>query len=132
MALGYASLGKRVLDRQVEVEQSQGVGYGRASLADSSGDVVLRQGEFVGQLPVGMSFLYCVEVCPLDVLDDGDGKLVALGQLPDDRRDVVQSGHLGGANSSLAGHELVAVQYFGHRSEEHTSELQSRQYLVCR
>src|SRR3712207_8243466 len=27
---------------------------------------------------------------------------------------------------------LIAVDVAGHRSEEHTSELQSRQYLVCR
>src|SRR3712207_8479275 len=29
-----------------------------------------------------------------------------------------------------AGHSAIA--YLGYRSEEHTSELQSRQYLVCR
>src|SRR3712207_7352461 len=39
-------------------------------------------------------------------------------------------GHVGGAGQDVvderAGHELAV------RSEEHTSELQSRQYLVCR
>src|SRR3712207_7676440 len=36
--------------------------------------------------------------------------------------------------ASLDGHQLFVVlhQVFYHRSEEHTSELQSRQYLVCR
>src|SRR3712207_7925380 len=29
-------------------------------------------------------------------------------------------------------HDVAAVRYRSHRSEEHTSELQSRQYLVCR
>src|SRR3712207_8033585 len=32
----------------------------------------------------------------------------------------------------LAGHDRYEAAAFGNRSEEHTSELQSRQYLVCR
>src|SRR3712207_7061907 len=32
----------------------------------------------------------------------------------------------------VAERELAARVQLGHRSEEHTSELQSRQYLVCR
>src|SRR3712207_7491547 len=37
-------------------------------------------------------------------------------------------GSLFGVDSEWDGHEL----FYGFRSEEHTSELQSRQYLVCR
>src|SRR3712207_8275268 len=37
---------------------------------------------------------------------------------------------LGGQRPPLARHSSVALD--GRRSEEHTSELQSRQYLVCR
>src|SRR3712207_7811748 len=34
--------------------------------------------------------------------------------------------------ASVAGHPLEMIDFGGGRSEEHTSELQSRQYLVCR
>src|SRR3712207_7395152 len=55
---------------------------------------------------------------------DGDRGSAGL----DPRGDVEQRGELsGGAPGDDAGQ--VALE---HRSEEHTSELQSRQYLVCR
>src|SRR3712207_9538736 len=34
--------------------------------------------------------------------------------------------------SAYAARPQVAIEHFHRRSEEHTSELQSRQYLVCR
>src|SRR3712207_8398289 len=34
--------------------------------------------------------------------------------------------------SALAGYAFAKFRFRGRRSEEHTSELQSRQYLVCR
>src|SRR3712207_5433094 len=40
--------------------------------------------------------------------------------------------HLGGAAGALPGRGLLLRPDVHHRSEEHTSELQSRQYLVCR
>src|SRR5947209_17178664 len=39
---------------------------------------------------------------------------------------------LGGGALSTVGQEVLAVADSAPRSEEHTSELQSRQYLVCR
>ena len=109
-----------LLDRRLELEQPQGVGDGRASPPDAGRDVVLGQAELVGQLAVGVRLLHGVEVGTLDVLDEGDGQLVAFGHLADDRRNVVQAGHLSGPDPSLAGHELVAVQDLGddHRLED--------------
>src|SRR3712207_9511248 len=78
--------------------------------------------------------------------------------VPDEDRPEVPEGHLGGEEAqetadvrehapgeeprdgqpsvrALLGERLVlvvGVVVAGHRSEEHTSELQSRQYLVCR
>src|SRR3712207_8277018 len=46
------------------------------------------------------------------------------------------SGHTDGADCNISGHRQRIGSGAGvsgqHRSEEHTSELQSRQYLVCR
>src|SRR3712207_9537213 len=54
------------------------------------------------------------------------GQLVAV-----DRRDhgVLEAHLLGGVGDPVG---LVEVEFHRFRSEEHTSELQSRQYLVCR
>src|SRR3712207_8058759 len=61
--------------------------------------------------------------------DDDELRVVAVPLLADrlDRHVVLgeQLGHPG-QHAGLVGHVK------GHRSEEHTSELQSRQYLVCR
>src|SRR3712207_8624178 len=51
----------------------------------------------------------CVEACPVDACFAED-------QVPDEWSKFVQ----------------INADYFKSRSEEHTSELQSRQYLVCR
>src|SRR3712207_9530453 len=43
-----------------------------------------------------------------------------------------EAGHRVGRHAVEVPRRLVAQQQHGVRSEEHTSELQSRQYLVCR
>src|SRR3712207_7364034 len=40
--------------------------------------------------------------------------------------------HIGLAGRRILGPDRLAVEILDRRSEEHTSELQSRQYLVCR
>src|SRR3712207_405359 len=56
--------------------------------------------------------------------------MVSDGQLPTDRVHVLSTGGmLDQARRTTAARVLVATEV---RSEEHTSELQSRQYLVCR
>src|SRR3712207_8863941 len=58
-------------------------------------------------------------------------------RLPD-RRDEGHDAHLAGGREPLRGevrlrqHRLPQGAFDAQRSEEHTSELQSRQYLVCR
>src|SRR3712207_8426733 len=46
------------------------------------------------------------------------------------RPELFDSGYQASFYSFPSGHATVAVGFY--RSEEHTSELQSRQYLVCR
>ena len=113
MALGDVALGQRLLDGRLEVEQPQRVGYRGSGSADTSGDVVLRQTELVGELAIGVSLLHGVQVGTLYVLDDRDSKLIALGHLANDRRDVVEAGHLRRPDAALARDKLIAVEDFG-------------------
>src|SRR3712207_7642952 len=54
------------------------------------------------------------------------------GRRPDDQAGLLDDHHPGGPRVQLVG-QRVEVRVAGvRRSEEHTSELQSRQYLVCR
>src|SRR3712207_8728026 len=56
-----------------------------------------------------------------------------LRQHEHERKQHEQSGaHAGWIELQGAGHGVSGQAHFGFRSEEHTSELQSRQYLVCR
>ena len=77
------------------------------------GDVVLGEPELVDQLAVGVGRLDRVEVRALEVLDERELELVAIGELADDGRDALEAGGLGGAQPALAGDELVAVDGLG-------------------
>src|SRR3712207_7327153 len=70
----------------------------------------------------------------LDTVLAGDDRLVeleALAPLDDDREGGVVGGD-GGEDGALSGGRGRGGGLGTARSEEHTSELQSRQYLVCR
>src|SRR3712207_8037694 len=64
---------------------------------------------------------------PLDGLLDRQRDLVGLAVADADLRLLVAHDHEGREREAAA-----ALDDLGDRSEEHTSELQSRQYLVCR
>src|SRR3712207_7160940 len=74
-------------------------------------------------------------------LDDGILEVLAVSQVPKLRYlrnlpKVFKGAHLGQPETHLFRGEVVEVDadraFDIYRSEEHTSELQSRQYLVCR
>ena len=69
--------------------------------------------ELVDQLAVGVRLLDRVEVRALEVLDERQLELLAIGELADDRRDALQAGQPRGADAALAGDELVAVEGLG-------------------
>jgi hypothetical protein len=89
VALGDGAFGDRLLDSRLQVKESHRVRHGGAGATDPLGDLVLRQRELLGQLPIGVGLLHGVEVGSLDVLDEGDGQLVAWGHLPDGGGHVV-------------------------------------------
>src|SRR3712207_8533266 len=63
------------------------------------------------------------------------GKISLAGELPFGPHLTSDTGHLGGEGVELIDHgvdRVFQLQDLAPRSEEHTSELQSRQYLVCR
>ena len=80
-----------------EVEQPERVGDGRPGPPDPLGDLVLGEPELVDQLAVGERLLDRVEVGALDVLDEGELELVAVGELADERRDPLEAGQRRGA-----------------------------------
>src|SRR4029079_17488291 len=55
-----------------------------------------------------------IKILSLQVLDERELELLAIGQLSDDRRDAFEPGRLRGAQPALAGDELVAVDGLGH------------------
>src|SRR3712207_3195254 len=66
----------------------------------------------------------------------GDRGIANCGRIDDPGRGIGRQRHdgrlqFGHGNHRVASAERTCLQY-GKRSEEHTSELQSRQYLVCR
>ena len=72
-----------------------------------------RERELVDELAVGARRLDRVEVLALEVLDERELELLAIGELADDRRDALQAGEPRGADAALAGDELVAVDRLG-------------------
>src|SRR3712207_7968307 len=69
----------------------------------------------------------------LPISDDGDGATPHVGDV--DEAAVGRPGDvLGAVPDRDRGHDRIGVRvdHRDDRSEEHTSELQSRQYLVCR
>ena len=114
MALGQPTVRDRRLDPGREVEQAERVRDGRSGPADPRRDLVLAEAELVDELSVGLRRLERIEVLALEVLDEGELELVAVGELADDRRDAFEAGGLRGPEATLAGDELVAVDRLGH------------------
>src|SRR3712207_9113205 len=86
---------------------------------------LFRSGQHVGESLAGVKLVgEAVDHRDLGML--GELVDVTLGEGADHDRDQVAREHLGRVLDRLAPAELEV------RSEEHTSELQSRQYLVCR
>ena len=89
-----------------EVQEPEGVRDGRALLADALGDFVLGQLEIVDQDPVGLGLLDRVQLLALEVLDERQLEELLVGDVPDDRRDLVDAGALGRPPAALAGDQL--------------------------
>ena len=92
-----------------QAEQPQRVGDMAAALADDARDVGLRIVVVGAELRVAVRLLDRVEIGALDVLDDGEFERLAIADVDDDDRDLVQAGALRRAPAPLAGDDLVGV-----------------------
>ena len=114
VAFGQAAVGDRGLDAS-----ARGRGGGACSRRSIGRDrpgsaiCILGEPELVDELAVCLGRLERIEVLALQVLDERELELVAVGELPDDGRDALQAGELGGPEPALAGDELVAVDGLG-------------------
>ena len=114
VALGQSPVGDRGLDARSEVEQAECVRDRRAGTPDAGREAVLGEPEFVDELAIGIGRLDRVEVFALEVLDQGELELIAIGELAHESRDAVEPGGLGRPKPPLTGDELVAVDRLGH------------------
>ena len=78
------SVANESLDVIGEGEQSERVCNGRTILADGLGDLLVRQAEFVDQLPITFSLFYRIEVLALKVLDERQTQQLFVGNVPND------------------------------------------------
>ena len=114
VALGQSPVGDRGLDPRREVEQAKCVRDRRAGPPDAGREAVLGEPEFVDELAIGIGRLDRVEILSLEVLDEGEFELIAIGELAHESRDAIETGGLGRPKAPLTGDELVAVDRLGH------------------
>ena len=124
-ALRARSLTSRATDGR-QLQQPQGVGHRGPALAHPAGDVVLAEGELLGQLRVGRGLLQRGEVLALEVLDQGLLERGGVGDLADQRRDRGEAGLLGGPPAALAGDQLEVVADRAHQDRLEDAELADR------
>ena len=114
MALGQSPVGDRGLDPRGEVEQAERVRDRRAGTPDTGREAILGEPEFVDELAIGIGGLDRVEILALEVLDEGELELIAIGELAHESRDAIEAGGLRRPKPPLTGDELVAVDRLGH------------------
>ena len=107
------AVGDRGLDPLVELQEAERVGDRRPGSTDLPGDVLLGQPELLVELPEGVRFLDRVEVLALDVLDECELELLAIGELADHRGNSLESGEASGLDAALTGDDPVAVERLG-------------------
>ena len=85
---------------------------GGARTTDLPRDLVLGQAELLVELAERVGLLDRIEVLALDVLDERQLELLAIGQLADHGWNALEAGEAGRPDATLAGHDPVAVERF--------------------
>ena len=101
--------GDPALHGRGELEQPQRVADLRPAAADPAGELLVGAAEVVEQLLVGGRLLERVELGAVQVLQQRVAQQGVVAGLPDDRRDGVEPGLLGGPPPALTHDQLVAV-----------------------
>jgi hypothetical protein len=92
-----------------KAEHSQEVGDRRAVLSYRLRDLLLREPKLGNQPLKPLGFLEWIEVCTLEVLDEGEGEHRTIVEVSDDGWHVSPSELRDGAESPLTGDELPAA-----------------------
>jgi hypothetical protein len=102
-------LGDRHLDDRCKVEQTKGVGDGRAGSPDARGDLLVREAEIVDQLAKALGSFDRIEVLALQVLDERELELRSLVEVANERGDSLETGVERSPNAALTGDQLIAI-----------------------
>src|SRR4029077_15333973 len=101
-----------------QLQQPDRVADMRPALADDLRDLVLAVLEFVGERLIALRLFERVEVGALHVLDDGDFERLAIADLDEEHRHVVQARALRRAPAPFAGDDLVLIDRAAHRAHQ--------------
>ena len=101
---------QHLLHRWRQVEQAQQVARRAARPADGLRSLFVSQRELLHQSLQALGFFQRVQVLALDVLDQRHHRCRFVRDLLDEHRYFVQAGQLGGAETPLAGDDLVLVR----------------------
>ena len=92
-----------------KLEQAQGIGDGRAALAQAGGQGLLRQLEGLAQLLQGLGLFHGIEVFALQVLDKGGGHDFGIAHLAHMHGHPPEARLTGGPPAAFTGHDLVVA-----------------------
>jgi hypothetical protein len=109
MTDGESTLSYHVAHRIRKRSKAKKIRDSRTIFSDYSGNLLLRESEFLLEPIVSVCFFDRVEIGPLEVLHKGQGKHLALVKLADNRRNRSPAEGLGGAQSPLSGDEFITV-----------------------
>ncbi len=99
-----------ILDDLPHLQQAKGVRDRGTGPTEARCQLVLGEVEFVEQLAERERFLDRVEIRAKEVLHECKLELVARNELPHDRGNALQPGHLRRTQPALAGNQLIAVE----------------------
>jgi hypothetical protein len=114
MTFGQATIRDRPLRPGREVEEAQRIRDRRTRATDPAREAILAEPEFVDELAVGTGGLDRIEILALEVLDERELELIAIGELPHEGGDAVEASGLRRTKAPLTRDKLVSVDRFRH------------------
>src|SRR5579883_1717404 len=107
MAGRELALLEQLLDRRGQAQEAERVGDMAATLSYHARQVFLGMGELLHQPPIGLGFFERGQILSLNVLDKGNLKRLAVGEVPDNDRNLMELGLLRRAPAPLASDDLI-------------------------
>ena len=114
MTLGEHAFRHGELHAIGQLKQPHRVRDRRPGPTHTLGELLMREPEVVDELPISERGLDGIKILALEVLDEGELKLLPIGQLADHRRDPIQPDGDRRSETPLAGHQLIPLEGLGH------------------